>query len=331
MTDFLSGKRKNWKIQLVRAIAIVCVVMIHTSEDGLNQIYIRPILNMGVGLFLFLSGYLTSFDIKDKRAFYIKRIKKVLFPYIFWITVTALAKGEYKKLPLYYLTSNASAQFYYILVYIQLVLLTPIIIRLLCSKYKYIGWLITPVFSCLFIYLPIICGYEKSGIISEIYKDSCFGWFIYYYLGLALGNERIKPIGSNKVLIISYFISLLVQIGEGYIFFQFQPHNPGTQLKLSSYLSTSIIILLIYNYLNNNIELDLNNRIIKSCILLGDCSFGIYLVHLLIIYGIKYFIPLYNKIPFCLNSVVIITISFICVAIGKKILGRRIKRIIGFV
>lgn len=72
------------KIQLLRGIAIIAVIMIHTVS-GEKAILIRPFLNFSVALFIFLSGYLTNFSqgipIKE---FYKKRLIRVGVPYIIW-------------------------------------------------------------------------------------------------------------------------------------------------------------------------------------------------------------------------------------------------------
>ena len=51
-------KNKNTKIQILRAIAIIAVVMIHTCPDGIMQVYASPFINFSVATFLFLSGYM---------------------------------------------------------------------------------------------------------------------------------------------------------------------------------------------------------------------------------------------------------------------------------
>ena len=47
---------KDEKIQVLRAIAIIAVVMIHTCPYGLEQVVCRPFLNFAVPLFLFGSS-----------------------------------------------------------------------------------------------------------------------------------------------------------------------------------------------------------------------------------------------------------------------------------
>ena len=52
----MANLTKNTKIQVLRAMAIVSVVIIHTC----GSVYIRPFVNFCVALFIFLSGYLTK-------------------------------------------------------------------------------------------------------------------------------------------------------------------------------------------------------------------------------------------------------------------------------
>ena len=49
-------KEKNVKIQILRAIAIIGVVLIHTCPSGKWQIFVRPFINFAVPIFIFLSG-----------------------------------------------------------------------------------------------------------------------------------------------------------------------------------------------------------------------------------------------------------------------------------
>ncbi|WP_031472640.1 acyltransferase family protein [[Clostridium] aminophilum] len=69
---------KSYKIQVLRGLAIFAVVLIHNSPAGIDQAWIRPLLNFSVGTFLFLSGMLSNAD----RWNPMKRIKKVAIPYV---------------------------------------------------------------------------------------------------------------------------------------------------------------------------------------------------------------------------------------------------------
>lgn len=51
---------KSNKIQMLRGLAIIAVVFIHNTSNGLAQVWLRPFMNFAVGLFLFLSGMLSN-------------------------------------------------------------------------------------------------------------------------------------------------------------------------------------------------------------------------------------------------------------------------------
>lgn len=55
----LTAQQSN-KVQILRGLAIIAVVFIHNTPDGLAQVYCRPFFNFSVGLFLFLSGFLSN-------------------------------------------------------------------------------------------------------------------------------------------------------------------------------------------------------------------------------------------------------------------------------
>lgn len=55
---------KDKKIQILRGIAIIAVVAIHTVRGDIS-IIIRPFINFAVAMFIFLSGYLTKIEDKN--------------------------------------------------------------------------------------------------------------------------------------------------------------------------------------------------------------------------------------------------------------------------
>ena len=124
---------KNTRIQIFRAVAIMAVVMIHTTPGGLCQVVFKPFVNFAVATFLFLSGYLTKTDNDNWLAFYRKRIIRVLVPYLIWTIVYSIpdlnSEGP-ARLVKNMLSANATTTLYYIFVYIQFVLLTPLLGKL---------------------------------------------------------------------------------------------------------------------------------------------------------------------------------------------------------
>lgn len=321
-------KTKNKKIQILRAIAIIAVVMIHTCPDGKWQVFIRPFINFAVATFLFLSGYLTNVDNSDWKSFYRKRIFRVLIPYVIWTllytTANFIGNGiDLKKYIINLLSTQAAATLYYIFVYIQFVILTPFLSKLAKSKYNWIGWIISPI-SVIIKYYWLFNGITPNKYIFALWSVSCLSWFTYYYLGLLLGNSIIKKQYEIKKLLLFYCLSILIQMVEGYGLLLLGELNCGTQIKLSSFLTSSIFILMSYCYINNK-SINENNSIL---IMIGDCSFGIYISHIMVLMILGK-IPFWSNIFFPLTSLIVLLVTTISVVVVQRICGKKISKWLG--
>lgn len=302
--------------------------MIHTTPSGEWQVFCRPFINFSVATFLFLSGYLTKTENDNWYHFYKKRITRVIIPYIIWTilytSLSILSTGNVLMILKNLITAQAAATMYYIFVYIQFVLLTPLLALLAKSQYRHLGWLVAPISTIIFKYYSLLTGITPNEYISLFWSDSCLGWFTYYYLGLLLGNHIIKPNYSLKNLILLYLISIVLQMAEGYGWLLLGEANCGTQLKLTSFLTSTLFLLIVYKILNTP-NFDIKNKFFRS---LGDYSFGIYLCHIMVMWVLSR-IPYYNHIPFPLTSAIVILISLGCCALGSKICGKKISRWLG--
>lgn len=271
-------------------------------------------------MFLFLSGMLSNVY----KTNFKNRFKKLIVPYCVWTAVYVLAVC-YKNINTYplkfvksILTANSVAVMYYIFVYLELTFLIPIIDKLAKSKYKYLGFLITPIEILVMRTIPLIMEITFNKYILTLMSISCLGWFSYYYLGYLIGNEYIKAKYKNSKLIIYLIISIILQMLEGYAQYKFENKNCGTQLKLSSILTGTIFCLIAYNIIFS--EKDYKCKILKK---LGDNSFGIYFSHLLIMSFLNK-IPFYNRIAiFPVNAIITIVITYFIVVLVKKLLGKK--------
>lgn len=320
---------RNNMIQIFRAFAIIAVVMIHTTPGGEWQVFCRPFINFSVATFLFLSGYLTKLEIDNWYAFCKKRIVRVIIPYVVWSILYTLSYviPAYENIILItknLLTAQAAAPMYYIFVYMQFVLLTPWLGRLAKSKYRNLGWLIAPVSTLIFKYYGLLTGFEYNGYVSLFWSDACLGWFTYYYLGLLLGNRIIKPKYSLKILLVAYLASIALQMAEGYGWLLLGEANCGTQIKMSSFLTSSIFLLIVYKILNMP-NIDVKSKFLRS---LGDYSFGIYLCHIMVMRVLSK-VPYYSSLPYPITSVVVVLICLGCCHFGYKICDKKISSWIG--
>ena len=318
------GPRNNI-VQIFRAFAIIAVVMIHTTPLGNYQVLCRPFVNFSVATFLFLSGYLTKIENDNWGAFYKKRIVRVLVPYVIWTVLYTLSSRHLGKLPVNLLTAKAAAPMYYIFVYIQFVLLTPLLGKLAISRYQFLGWFVAPISVIVFKYYWLLTGQELNPYVSLIWSDACLGWFTFYYLGLILGNRIIERHYSLKTLVLLYISSIVLQIAEGYGWLMLGETNCGTQLKLSSFLTSSLFLLIAYAILKS-VHFDIKNKFLR---MLGDYSFGIYLCHIMVINILSAFVPIYKSIPYPITSFIVVLLSLCSCYIGNKICGDKYSKWIG--
>ena len=313
-------------IQFFRAIAIIAVVMIHTTPAGEIQVICKPFINFAVATFIFLSGYLTKADNDNWLAFYRRRITRVLVPYFIWTVIYSIQDIQSEGLSVLVknlLCANATTTLYYIFVYIQFVLLTPLLGKLAKSRFRHLGWIIAPLSVVLFKYIPAFGDIHLGKHVELLWSDACLGWFTFYYLGLILGNKLLSPKFNLRNLVFLYCVSLLLQMGEGYLWSTVDPAGCGSQLKLTSILSSSIFMLIIYSVLSSN-----NGMKCRLLSTIGDYSFGIYLIHMMILKALEP-MALYSAIPYPVTSLIILIISFIFCYICTAVTGKRVGRCLG--
>lgn len=313
----------SYKIQVLRGLAIVAVVLIHNSPKGIAQVWFRPFINFSVGLFLFLSGLLSDIDSWSPK----KRIIKVIIPYVIWTAVYVLIYNyrDFSRILLYryfksLLLADSEAIMYYVFVYCELTLLIPIIDKLSKSSFIWIGFLISPLEILFMRLIPLMAGYELNDCISKAMHISCVGWFIYFYLGYLLGNGRITIKSTSKELAVMWVGTIILQILEGYWYLYLGEQRCGVQLKLSSVLSGVVFMLLAYKYIES--DQDARNKVFK---LLGDKSFGVFFIHLAVMTILKK-IPYYESWAiFPVNAFITTGVSLICVIVGGIIFGKYAK------
>jgi peptidoglycan/LPS O-acetylase OafA/YrhL len=222
-------------------------------------------------------------------------------------------------------TAQGKMILYYLPVYMQLVLLTPLLAKIAKQKKLVINFVIMAI-SPLF----ILCFY--LGVLGGvIYKEMPWYmmffpvWLSYYYLGILIGNKLYIIKTSSKRLIALIAIGLILQIAEGI----FWLHNTSvkdmyfSQIRFTSYIQNIPTLLLIARYISSKGKRD-RNILVK----IGDASFGVYLLH-------PAFIMVCDKIlarteaTFVITFVVAFAGSFATVLVLNKIIPRKALKYTG--
>ncbi len=314
------------KIQIVRALCIISIVFIHSTVFTSYTSYVRLFINFNVGTFLFLSGYLTK--LKDSYGSTIKkRLFRVIVPYLIWSVVYILVNGQIKNATYLILTGQSNAPFYYLFVYMQLVILLPIFSIFLRNRniiVRIIPLLITPIYLLWYYIITL------NGVIFYFPKSqiSFLPWAIYFYLGMMIGNGKLKKLPSLKQIMPVLVAGFAISYFEMNFWNEFGRHDLCDTVIMASYMLTTICYDFIFvQYIEDN-KMEAASRAEKILKIIGDASFGIYLIHNLIINAcINIFGENINK-----GIVVIITVisSTIIVTIGVRILPKKVAGYIGF-
>ena len=347
-------KTKDEYWQCVRGICIIFVVLIHCKNgiqyrnqfnNSLNFDYwliMRQFINFPVAIFIFLSGYFVNIEgIKKSYVTYIyKRVARLLVPFLMWSAFYTIIKhvttkeniNIIKKL-VKFLLGLSSGQLYFILVLLQLTILTPLLIKIIQSnKGMKLCFLITPVY--LLILYSYIIIYKKQ---MPFYQTFFPAWFVFYYIGLLVKIRGYKSIfKKNEILnsILCCSITLIFSIIEGYglLALGFSEGFVSSQIKISSFLYVFSLINLLM-VIKPHIKIQ-KIRWIKH---IGDNSYGIYYVHMLwIIFSNKILALIHvteNILPIYQFIQLIFTIIFSCfsIYIVERVIGKSFSsKLLGF-
>lgn len=335
--------------QYVRGICIIFVILIH-GKDGLKfendlagswnfdyWMVLRQIINFPVAVFFFLAGYFSNVEeTKSKNPRHIlKRLERLIIPFYIWsliYTLINIVSGSEKinigKTIIDFLFGLSATPLYYVFVLVQLVLLTPLLIKLINRNLgSILLYLITPAYL-VFIYIYTIAFDGQP----YLYRLPFLPWFLFFFIGIRIKIRGYKPIFPQRQLtysIIFCIISLFISILEGYgLILAGYPSGFATgQIKGSTFLfALSIINLLMV--IKPRFESYKKSLFIK----LGDHSYGIYYVHLIWIMSFEWItsffpvldniLPLFQVVQFFFT----ITMSMISILIIQKILGKKSAR-----
>lgn len=331
---------------ILRGVAIIGVVLIHSSNIGLQfpsnsfnfhfTIWSRQILNASVPLFLAISGYFLAkkniSNLSEYINFIKKQIPKIYIPFLIWSSVwlilgiLILNKSILHEL-FNLMIFQSTGPYYFIALIIQYYVLLPILKRLANFKGLIISLVISLTTVGIIFYIRNYIGINLPLI---VYAGNFPVFLVFFVLGLYLGSSD-KILLRNKLLISFILIFYLLACIESYALYALFD-NAGlaaTAMKPSSFMYS----LFLITYLIKNIDL-LKSTILKR---VGEISFGIYLIHMFVLIIISrlvstFFPSLIEVQPlYQFMLVVIIVLScLLSISIGKKVLSAKIIQIIGF-
>lgn len=325
--DIQQNFNRNAVFDSLRSLSILLVILIHSAElysrgsiDN-SSFWISNIIisfsRICVPILIMISGNFLLFKEVNYYKFYMKRIKKILIPLIFWSVLYVLLRfmmniisGENFNLVEYKNIINGKP--YYHLWYL----------------YMLVGlYLVTPVLNIAFEKLDDL---QKTRIgifllsfgcvlqIWDIYNSNrpfYLLWFIKYLGYYILGNTipRFKIRTNRFLLLVCYiFISCIIVLLSYFTYHHYQSYY------FQNYLSPLNIIssIALYAFF---INMGAANKILVS---IAKYSFGIYLIHAGVLDVIRYFSDWITNIviiKIIINATITTGISILFVYICRRI------------
>ena len=290
-------------LDILNIIAIISVIALHMN--GIVHVYyegrswatsliVECLCYFAVPIFFMISGanLLNYREKYDTNTFFKKRFLKVIIPSIFWITIMIIWKLSLNQLEIkdiadlfnVIFTNKEEGTYYFIWEILGVYLTLPIISKIIEDKSNNkLLWYFVIVFLIFNSLLPYLFS-----IINVTYNQAFSlrigGYFIFVVLGYLLLNTDIK----KKYRIILYILGILCVVFR-YTMTFFLSRKYGMLDKSTwGYLEFHSIIwacsvFVFFKYLNLE-KIKNNSKLCKIIKRISNCSFGIYLIHLIIKY-----------------------------------------------
>lgn len=338
-------KHQSW-IDLLRVFAIFQVILIHLSFPVIGKLelpdsyhlaagFYNAFSRAGVPIFFMISGYLLLGRNETVKSFLGRRFLKVGIPALVWTVVYLLWQQEaYRNGSMNILHIGLSMtkaifgghieiHLWFIYVLLGLYLITPIL-RVLVSaspdilKYFLILWLIANPFYGL---LSRISGEPVDQSMRLLMVEGYAGYMI---LGYVLGQWTLSTRGRLMTAATFIVFVLVIFTGTNYLTAQ-----SGTfDAFLHNYLGFPVIIMSASLFLFfKSLEELFDGKNVPFVGRLADATFGIYLIHILVLEGLRkgwfgfrlypWMGPSIYMIP--LTGLAVFVFSFVIVFVMKKL------------
>ncbi|PMO59951.1 hypothetical protein BCT06_13655 [Vibrio breoganii] len=288
----------NWitELRLICSIAVVCVhaSMIYVSGiESNNELYGSVNWWMGnifdggfrwaVPVFVIISGYLLLDKDENNLVFFSKRIKKLLAPIIFWSIFYSFwwltfdssgpLSGNIIELAKRWVLGSPYYHFWYLYMIVLIYLSTPLIrIIFKYTTKKELKVILVIIFSITIInntFGTVFAAYYEFPKV-DLVTNTFLSFICYYVFGGYVKKYDLNI--TNRIAIIAFIISLILTLTGSYMFgykyFYFY-------LSANVVIASLSIFLIYKNFKKTGIR--------KKILVMRDYSFGIYLLHPLLL------------------------------------------------
>jgi len=338
-----SKKRDNY-YDIIKGLAILGVVTIHyigAEYADVPTYLVREFVNLSVFVFIFLVGLFTHEESVQKDgvlAFYRKRLSRLLTPYLFWsiLTVAVFRPADflswhaffYRDLLLGYGVNIG----YYVIVLVQLTLLTPILLRWVRARPVLLiaSSAVITCFMTLLSTVTAVLAWPSLGMCMPVPYPCIFFpfWILPFVLGLFVSAHptcrqnaaETRWKWASAGLLAAFFA---VNLGESALMRHWGWKVPG-QINLMRVLFSTAACWTILCWHRETTG-------ISVLTVLGRSSFVIYLTHLqlfailykLLPFGVWQWMRTGHFVSYVCSMTLIAGIYLVIVLVSRKVLSER--------
>ena len=320
-------------LDILNIFACISVIFMHCNWEAhyfsnnnswYISMFVETICYFAVPAFLMITGAnLLEYRKKyDDKTYFKKRFSKVVIPYFIWSIIFYIIYNKGFNLGVFidkFLNCNIESVYWLFPLIIWIYLLIPILATLIeNNKEKYLyyfGLLIFISTSCISYIFTLL---NKSTPNIFLFFNGNINYLLYIILGYYLSKKEI----SKKKRIILYILAILCLLFRYFhtTYFSLQTNtlneNSWGYLSVLSVITTSSIFIFLKNKKYNISEK--NMKIITK---ISGCSFGVYLIHILVRSKITTMLHLEpaNFMYKLLFPIIVYLISLLIIYILKKI------------
>ncbi len=298
--------KRNYSLDIIRIVAALAVVMIHCSSNFIKQFdppsaefmlgnFLDSISRIGVPLFLMISGALFLNEKKEVtiKGILTKNVKSlaiitllwaIIYAVVFYVILPASDGKEVDMERVFLAILNGHYHMWYLYMIIGLYLITPFLKTFVRKDNKNMVLFFILISLCSQFFECIVkaackLGYDLAFInefMNGFYLDFFGGYITYFLVGWYIVHVGIP---KKWVRFLIYALGALSLMGiMTFVYFTGDYPNAYENICIPVFLySTSVFLLL------NNIKFRLKEPVAKGVVLLSKLTFGIYLVHVLVI------------------------------------------------
>lgn len=225
----ISTQTRNVRLDILKVICCILVIVLHSPPlcGGIVGIIIRSITAIAVPSFMAVSGYLIFYLKEYTLEKYIKVVSRYVAIFLIWDTIYLVyvwirdvkQTEEYMSFIQFAATNSEGWHLWYLKVYIQILLVYPIIRTItrekkLCILYSVIWTVMIPLKYSLTAYLAIDFTYLRllqlpffqfngvtSGTVMGYYPTECLGYFIFGGLMIDTLQKNVRYINKTMLCI----------------------------------------------------------------------------------------------------------------------------------